>query len=174
MLATFIATSTGRGGWVAQALDSVPGDCVVVSGGGYEIGKLRWIVENTSVERFLFLQDSVLVSPALYALLSDFDGSVALLSDPVPFGCYLGVYERDILLRVGFPNICSKREAVDAEISWTSAYCREAGNVPVLFPELRDSNAVRHAVRHGRENLVLENEFMTKFKGTWRYDQIHS
>lgn len=150
----------------------MPGGALLVAVPGFELGKLRWVVENTTLDRFLFVQDSVVVSPALYGLLSDFDGSVALLSDPVPFGCYLGVYERKILERVGFPNICSKREAVEAEIWWTQAYCAQAGNVPVLFPELRDSNAVRHAVRHGRENLVLENEFLTKYKGTWRHDQI--
>lgn len=172
MLPTIIGTQPDRAEWAAQALAHVPGDALVVSVPGFELGKLRWVFENTSLERFLFIQDSVIVSSALYDLLSDFEGSVALLSDPVPFGCYLGVYDREVLARVGFPNICSKREAVEAEIWWTQAYCREAGVVPVLFPDLRDSTARRRAQMFGRENLVLENEFMTKFKGTWRHDQI--
>jgi hypothetical protein len=169
---TVIGTSPDRADWAADALRAVPGDALVVAVPGYELGKLQWVVENTRLERFLFIQDSVIVSEALYALLSDFDGSVAFLSDPRLFGCYLGVYERKILEKVGFPNICSKREAVEAEIWWTEAYCREAGEVPVLFPELTDRNAKRHAMRHGRENLVLENQFVTKYKGTWRHDQI--
>ncbi len=120
------------------------------------------------------MQDSVVVSPALYGLLSDFRGSVALLSDPCVFGSYLGVYERDILVKVGFSKICSKREAVEAEISWTSRYIELAGDVPVLFPELRDSRAGEPVKHFGRENLVLQNEYMTKWKGTWRHDQIDS
>lgn len=150
----------------------MPGEALVVSVPGWELGKLDWVLQNTTIDRFLFIQDSVIVSPALYARLSDFDGSVAVLSDPVPFGCYLGVYERKVLQKVGVPNICSKREAVEAEIWWTQAYCEAAGDVPVLFPDLSDRNAKRHSIRHGRENLVLENEFITKYKGTWRHDQI--
>jgi len=150
----------------------VPGESLVVSVPGYELAKLQWVVENTILGRFLFVQDSVIVSPGLYDRLTAFDGSVALMSDPVPFGCYLGVYERKVLKKVGIPQIASKREAVEAEIWWTKAYCREAGDVPVLFPQLSDANATRHAVHHGRDNLVLENEFLTKYKGTWRHDQI--
>lgn len=150
----------------------MPGDAVVVSVEGYELGKLQWIVENTTLDRFLFIQDSVTVSEALYARLSDFDGSVALLSDPRVFGCYLGVYERKILEKVGFSNIRSKREAVDAEIWWTRQYVQAAGDVPVLFPELTDRSASGPINHLGRDNLVLSNEFMTKYKGTWRHDQI--
>lgn len=169
---TVIGTSPDRAKWACDALGATVGDAVLVSVPGFELGKIRWIIENTNIERFLFIQDSVLLSEAFYGRLSAFEGSVALLSDPRPFGCYLGVYEREILERMEFPEIHTKREAVEAEIWWTEAYVREAGGVPVLFPELSDRNAKRHEMRHGRENLVLENEFMTKFKGTWRHDQI--
>lgn len=159
---------------MADALAAVPGEALVVAVPGFELGKIQWVVENTTIDRFLFIQDSVIVSPALYASLSHFEGSVALLSDPVPFGCYLGVYERKVLEQVGFPNIRSKREAVEAEIWWTTAYCEAAGNVPVLTPQTCDAKAVKIVKRHGRDNLVLENELFTKYKGTWRGDQIDS
>lgn len=169
---TIIGTSPTRSGWAADALASVPGEALVVSVPGFELAKLDWVIRHTIIDRFLFIQDSVLVSEALYDRLADFTGSVGLLSDPRPFGCYLGVYEREVLERVGIPKINSKREAVEAEIWWTKAYCEAAGDVPVLFPELSDRNAKRHAIRHGRENLVIENECLTKYKGTWRHDQI--
>jgi len=169
---TVIGTSPARADWAAQALASVPSEALVVSVPGYELAKLQWIVENTTLDRFLFIQDSVTVSDALYGLLSDFGGSVALISDPRPFGCYLGVYERDVLLEVGFPHIGSKLEAVQAEVWWTAEYCATAGEVPVLFPEVKDSNPLRVEHLFGRDNLVLGNEYFTKYKGTWRYDQI--
>lgn len=174
MLVTVIGSNPERTGWAAEALASVPGEALVVSVPGFELGKLQWVLERTTLDRFLFIQDSVVVSPALYDLLSGFDGSVALLSDPRVFGCYLGVYERKVLERVGVPQIGSKREAVEAEIWWTQAYCQAAGDVPVLFPDLKDSRVTHQTWLHGRENLVLENEFMTKYKGTWRRDQIDS
>lgn len=169
---TVIGTSPDRSEWAADCLASVPGESLVVSVPGYELAKLQWVVENTILDRFLFVQDSVIVSPGLYERLKAFDGSVALMSDPVQFGCYLGVYERDVLKTVGIPDIRSKREAVEAEIWWTKAYCAEAGDVPVLFSELSDKNAKREVVHHGRNNLVLENDFLIKYKGTWRYEQI--
>lgn len=172
MLTTVIASSFDRTEWAAQALASVKGPALVVSCPGYELGKLQWVHENTTLERFLFLQDSAIASEALYGLLSDSTPSLALLADPVPFGSYMGVYERKILNRVGFPNIRSKKEAVEAEIWWTKRYCEEAGEVAVLFPELRDRTAEGPVWHLGRENLVLKNEYFTKYKGTWRHDQI--
>lgn len=172
MLLTVIGTTPNRADWAARALASVPGDAIVVSVPGYELGKLRWVVENTSADRFLFIQDSVTVSEGLYDILSNFDGSVALLSDPVPFGSYLGVYERTLLEKVGLPHIESKLESVRAEIWWTGEYRAEAGKVPVLFPELKDNTATRQVFLNGRENIVLENEYFAKYKGTWRHDQI--
>lgn len=169
---TVIGTSPDRAKWACDALGATVGDAVLVSVPGFELGKIRWIIENTNIERFLFIQDSVLLSEAFYGRLSAFEGSVALLSDPRPFGCYLGVYERDVLLEVGFPHIGSKLEAVQAEIWWTAEYCATAGEVPVLFPEVKDSNPLRVEHLFGRDNLVLGNEYFTKYKGTWRYDQI--
>lgn len=174
MLTTVIGTSQGRSEWAAQALASVPGEAIVVSVPGYEIGKLRWVVENTNLRRFLFIQDSVVLTPGLYDILSDFEHSVALLDDPVPFGCYLGVYERWALIETGFPNIALKSEAVEAERWWTEKYLQVAGGAPVLFPELSDVNAGEPVKHLGRDNLVLSNEYMTKYKGTWRPDQIAS
>lgn len=172
MLTTVIATSRGREDWAAQALASVPGEAIVVSAPGYELGKLSWVQQYTTLDRFLFIQDSVTVSEALYRLLSNFSGSVALLADPVRFGSYIGVYERDLLSKVTIPIISSKKQSVEAEISWTKQYCEVAGDVPVLFPELSDKTATRNVMCLGRENIVLENEYFAKYKGTWRYDQI--
>lgn len=169
---TVIGTSPGREAWAADALASVPGEAIVVSVPGYELGKLEWVVENTTVERFLFIQDSVLVTPQLFELLNDYDGSVALLGDPRPYGCFLGVYTRHALLAAGFAPIRTKLEAVEAELWWTGEYRAAAGKVPVLFPELTDRNAEGPIERHGRPNLVLSNSYMTKFKGTWKWDQI--
>lgn len=159
--------------WLAACAASIPGDWISVSVPGYELGKLEWVFENTSLERFLFVQDSVQIrSHALYGLLSASTPSVALLGDPRPFGAYLGVYDRATLAKVGFPKIRSKREAVEAEIWWTEAYVKAAGEVEVLFPELSDQNAKGPVEYLGRQNLVIGNEYFVKYKGTWRYDQI--
>ena len=169
---TVIGSSLGREQWLADSSKSVARQHIVVVSYGYELGKIRWVLDNTNADRFLFLQDSfVLKGDGLFDLLDKFDGSVALFSDPMPYGCYAGVYERSVLERVDEPEVTSKRDAVRLEIDWTKRYVEAAGGVPVLFPNVRDE--LGHMRFHnGRDNLVLENSFMTKYKGTWKEEQL--
>ena len=36
-----------------------------------------------------------------------------------------------------------------------------------MFPEFTDHNAKGVEQHHGRINLVLENDYLIKYKGTW-------
>jgi hypothetical protein len=83
------------------------------------------------------------------------------------YGMYLGIYERKILQMVDIPLPKSKGESIAFELSWTETYCRAARNVRLAFTDLTDSRAKRKEVLFGRENLVLENEFLIKYKGNW-------
>jgi len=91
-----------------------------------------------------------------------------LTRDPYFFGCYAGVYERSVIERLGVPFVKDKGHSILLEIDWHRRYVELHGEPTVLFPGLTDANAVREEERHGRVNLVLENEFVTKWKGTWR------
>jgi hypothetical protein len=80
---------------------------------------------------------------------------------------YLGVYDRRTLRQVGIPEVHDKATAIRLETEWTRLYCEAAGPVRVLFPDLADRNAVGIEHRNGRDNLVLRNGSLTKWKGTW-------
>ena len=154
---------------MADASASIGRDHIVVSNFGYELNKIRWVVENTTVDRFLFLQDSwVVKSATFWDLLADTDGSVALNCDPYFFGCFAGVYESAVVREIGVPVVTDKEHSIRLEVEWHKQYVAVAGEPLVLFPELSDRNASGVVVRHGRENLLLENEFVAKYKGTWR------
>ena len=165
-----IGTSPGREAWATDALASLNGQgALLLSQHEYELGKLRWMIEHTDVERFWFLQDSVIVhDPAFLQHGLAITGAVALCADPVPYGMYMGVYDRDLLLQVGIPRVEDKRHAIRLEVEWTQRYCAAAGSVTVLYPELSDRNATGIVDRHGRPNLVLSNLAITKYKGTWQ------
>lgn len=170
---TVIASSPDRMMWASDCLQSLGRDAIIVTYGDYELGKIGWVLSHTTDDRFLFLQDSFMVkSERFWSMLDEHPGSVSLLSDPDRFGCYAGVYERDVLERVGVPVVESKRDAVRCEVEWTRAYCAEAGDVPVLFPDVRDDKASGVVERHGRQNLVLENDVIVKYKGTWKAEQL--
>jgi len=53
------------------------------------------------------------------------------------------------------------------EIMWTRDYADKAGSVPVLFPDLTDADG-HMGEKFGRMNLVLENQYFRKWKGTWQ------
>ena len=164
-----IGTSAGREHWATDALASLTGHGVLVlSQYEYELGKLRWVLEHTDIQRFWFLQDSVIIHDAdfLHAAL-DMQGAVALCGHPVPYGMYMGVYDRRTLRQVGIPEVTDKATAIRLEVEWTRLYCEAAGPVHVCFPDLCDRNAVGIEHHHGRDNLLLRNESISKWKGTW-------
>lgn len=123
---------------------------------------------NTNADRFLFLQDSwVVKDDRFWDLLESNTGSVSITADPYFYGCYAGVYERSVIEQIGIPVIADKREAILYEIDWHKRYVEVAGKPVVLFPELTDANSTRQEQRHQRINLVLENDYLVKYKGTW-------
>ena len=163
-----IATTPGREDWLAQCLASIDRPTVVLSDFTFELGKIRWMYDNTTVERFLFLQDSVVVKdPKLFDLFEE-PGSTALTDDPRPYGMYMGVYERCVLEQIEIPQPHNKEDSIAFEISWTESYCRAATTIRVACPGLSDRNSTRQVDMFGRPNLVLENDLLVKYKGTWR------
>jgi hypothetical protein len=170
MNAIVIATTPGREEWLAQCLKSI-GDrpVIVLSDYTFELGKIRWMYNNTNLDRWLLLQDSVVVkNPQIFDLLFSYPKSVAVSTCPVKFGMYLGVYHRETLTKVGMPQPISKEEAIHYERVWSDQYCA-AEDVPVLFQDFTDQLSKGTQEIFGRVNLVLENDYLIKYKGTWAY-----
>ena len=90
----------------------------------------------------------------------DLGGSVAFCNCPFNMGMYLGIYSRGELDRLGIPEAKSKRDAVKYESEWLPEFRCE-----VLCTDFWDSE--RFEMRHGRKNMILENEYMIKYKATW-------
>ena len=163
-----VATTPGREDWLQQCLSSIKRPVLVLSDFTYELGKINWLFHNTKIKRFLFLQDSVVIkNQNLFDLLDDGHGSISLTNDPCMYGMYLGIYERQILEQVEIPIPESKSEAISYELTWTESYCQKAKNVRLAFTNLNDKMATSKIMLFGRENLVLENEYLIKYKGNW-------
>jgi len=163
-----IGSSLGRQDWLADCSASIKRDHIAVVSYGFELAKIGWVMDNTTADRFLFLQDSwVIKDEAFWDLVDATTGSVALTADPYFFGCYAGVYERWVIEQIGVPVMADKRDAILHEIKWHKSYVEVAGQPTVLFPELTDSKALGQIELHGRTNLVLENDYLVKYKGTW-------
>lgn len=162
-----IGTTPGRENWLAQCLASITRPVLVLSDFTFELGKFNWLMENTKIDRFMYLADSVVVKDERLFQLLDEQGSIAFSSDPGIYGMYLGVYERKVLEKIQIPYPKNKKEVIEYELSWTQTYAQAAKNVRIAFDNLTDSKSKRKQVLFGRENLVLENDFLIKYKGHW-------
>jgi hypothetical protein len=54
-----VGTSPGRENWVRQCLESLSRESLVVSGFGFDLGTIFFVLKNTTIERFVYIQDSV-------------------------------------------------------------------------------------------------------------------
>lgn len=135
--------------------------------GGYELGALKKLLEVTKDEDIFLIQDSFVVKNLeLFDIAANHPGSLATSSG---FFHYTGKYKRSILEKIGFPIPKDKREAIQYEHDWNEAYALADPDIAMLPDYLHDRmDSARYEQRHGRLNLVLENEYLTKYKGTWR------
>jgi hypothetical protein len=164
-----VGSSPDRQEWLADCSASIKREHIVVVNFGFALAKIDWVMKNTNAERFLLLQDSwVIKDGGFWDLLEAHTGSIAINSDPYYFGCYAGVYERSVIEQIGVPVMKDKRDAIHHEIEWHKRYVGVAGEPTVLFPELTDANSLGMIELHGRTNLVLENDYIVKYKGTWK------
>lgn len=146
--------------WIADWSPRILGrrDVFVHRHGGHELTALR----AAPFDRFLFLQDSTeILHPSFWDVIDGLDGPAWLFGWP---GMYLGIYDRNDLLPIfaEAPDPVGK----EASIEWEHRI-RHALPYPALWPEVTDSTG-RLEERHGRMNLVLENQFLRKWKGTFR------
>lgn len=173
---TVISTTPKREMWLKDCLQSLgERPVMILSDYTFELGKIDFVMKHTNIERFLLLQDSVVFKDVekFYENLSRYQGSVSINKCPTFYGSYMGVYERRVLSRMRIPVVKSKKEQVIFEIAFNNAYVSLLeGFVPVMYPELNDTTNTSFVERHGRTNLVLENDVMIKYKGTWNWDQI--
>lgn len=82
---------------------------------------------------------------------------------------FLNKYRREVLLKVKLPSVHDKRTAVNSEQTLHEDYKR------VEQPVILDTNFVDNDKREekfGRVNMVLENKYLKKYKGTWDLKMI--
>jgi hypothetical protein len=162
-----IATTPGRETWLADCVASFKQPVTIRSDFSFELGKIKWAYENTNWDRWWLIQDSVIIKDPQFLV----DGwklntSVALSNCPVPFGMYLGIYSRKTLDRLNRPTCTTKEDSIRFEVEWHNEY-RNYEQFPVMFPEFTDQNSKGTEEHYGRVNLVLENDYLIKYKGTW-------
>lgn len=137
----------------------------------FEIGALRSAVSQGFDEIFL-LPDTCLIKDVTIfdTCFDNLEGfSVSYAEN---FLSFIGKYRKIVIDEIGLPDVTDKWKAVEAESNWNKRYIFEEPFYVTLFPDFKDND--NFVEKHGRKNMILDNRFMTKFKGCWCPSMIRS
>ena len=107
-------------------------------------------------DEFIFLHNSVIIKDnSLFDKLFEMEGHIALTDK---FYHLMGKYvSKDI---PSIPIVHNKHESIANELTWFKA---PYGVFPNQLPVHREI----YEQKHGRLNMILENDYMIKYKGHW-------
>jgi hypothetical protein len=141
---------------------------IVTEGDYFECGAISAILEQTDLEEFILLQDTIEIKNP-YFMEQMFNHEGQSVSFGPRFEHYLGKYRREVLESIEIPTVITKWEAIQQEIKFNNNYIQsDPREVIALFEDFNDSNPDNRIERRwGRANLVLENKYLIKRKATW-------
>lgn len=124
-------------------------------GGSYEIGAIKAGTEK--FDEFVYLHDTVLIKDnSLFDKLFEIEGHVLLTQGGFH---YFGKYVSNDLPEL--PEVKNKEDAVHWELNWFKRLHTVFYNqLPVISETFE--------YKYGRINMVIENDFIRKFKARWK------
>jgi hypothetical protein len=170
---TIIIGTTPNSPWLRDCLDSIGSydtyPIQIIEDETWELGKFKQVLADDRILEFFFLPDStVVLNPEIFDLAFNCEHSYALSEG---FKMYMGKYQRSVLTQMELPTPTSKEDAVRLEYSLNQEYLKLDPHTVVCPEPLEDSSVFIE--RNGRTNMVLENQWIRKYKGTWRWEQVH-
>lgn len=173
MKAIVVLTGKGREKWLHNFESTLPKSKYplrIVTSDNFELGAITEVMND--YDEFIFLHDTCQVkSDKLFDFCFEECGgrSVSFASHPSPFGMYLGKYRSEILKRITWRLPETKLEAVEGEISFPNDYARI--EYPISIPDPLTSSHIFEE-KFGRVNMVLENDWIKKWKATWNRNML--
>lgn len=164
-----IGTNDGREHWVNDLVESIDKDIplIIVKQPGYEVGHIKWVYENTDIDRFIYFQDSFIIkdNQLLLELLTQKTGFICLMCGGWHPQSYVATYDRKYLEKIeDLPFAKNKAEAMRYEDEFIKMY-REVCDESYCYP--LNQEITMGIERHGRENMLYSNELYYKYKGNW-------
>lgn len=154
---------------------------IFLEGNHGEYGALYSLMNQTSYEEIFLLSHSCeVVDTKLFDIVfGDHAGrSVALsFSRRVPattvsWTSFLGKYRRAILNQIDLEYFLPRNffESCMAEFFFTDRYHRMDPSTLCLFPQFVDAG--KFTLKFGKERMVLENEYLIKWKSHWSIEMV--
>lgn len=130
----------------------------------FELGAISVILESTDIDEFVLLQDTFEVKDqAFLDVCFAEDASIALGPN---FFHYAGKFRRRALEKMTIPVVTTKAESIFHEHDFVREYAQH-DLVRVFDPHFHDGENQGFVEAFGRMNMLLENAYFIKRKGTW-------
>jgi hypothetical protein len=170
--AIVICTTPKTTDWLNNLLTSFKGydkfPIVILSDYSYELGKINYIHKTTCITDFFLLQDSIEIKdPSIFEKGFAYSGSIAWDSS---FKSYLGKYRREILDKCNIPTPKTKMDSVVFEETFNWEYISKEPKGWFLHDDFSKRDVFED--KFGRTNMVIEDEYLKKYKHIWNRDMV--
>lgn len=172
--AIVVGTGEGRRDWIGNFMKYLPEQYKyplrIVNSKDFELGVIAEVMND--YDEFIFLHDTFEIKSGdlLRFCFEDCQGkSVSFSNHPSPFGMYAGKYRREILKRITFEIPRNKEEAVEMEITFPNHYAQI--EYPFFIPNPLSVSDIFEE-KFGRMNMILENQWLKKYKGCWNRSML--
>jgi hypothetical protein len=141
----------------------------------WETGVIAYIHTIFQPEHFIYLHDSIEIKDTtLFDLSFKHPNSVYYFHR---FMSYMGKYKRTTLNKIQITQSYSKQQACINEdkdaLEQYNSFMWQYFKIETphwLFPGLNDTNIFEE--KFGRKNMILENQYLKKYKGHWNWSMI--
>lgn len=129
---------------------------------GFELGGIYQGAER--FDEFVHLSDTTVIrNKEMFDIMFASPHSMYLCDG---FFSHLGKYRTQTLEEIGIPIITDKLVGIHYENAWHKEYFEEEPDAVQFDPPLPVHTKVFEEV-HGQTRMVLDNGYITKYKGTW-------
>ena len=136
----------------------------------YEIGAINKALE-LGVDEFFILHDTTEIKDnnLFRVLFNEYKGHSVFMNTRGQM--FLNKYRSEVLKQIVIPTVVDKKSAVNAETILHANYLKVEQPV-ILDPTFVDGDLREE--KFGRINMVIENKWIKKYKGTWNAEMIES
>lgn len=158
----------GRSLWLNDLLDSISTDypIIITNHDGWMIDGVKKAFETTNFDEIFFLNESMIIKDnAIWDIVfKQFKGKSVAIGDK--YLMCLGKYLRKYVEQTEFPVVNSKEEDVKlGEFGWNNQYMDLDSTYSQIY-SMTDTFE-KYEYKYRRSNMILENEYFKKWKGTW-------
>lgn len=163
--------------WLGELLPTVDTNypILITNHWGWQIDSVRKIFFQTDYDEIFFLNETMIVkNNSIWKIVfEDLKGYSVALAEK--YQMYLGKYLRKYVEQTNFPKVTTRREdVIRGEDEWNHEYMSLDSNIVWIQPitDVNPDIESNFEYKFGRKNMVVENDYIKKWKSQWNISMI--